>query len=97
MRTASPNRRRTINKKLPRYVYPNGSGFRALIRSDYQILYLGTFATPDEASRVAERTAKKLRGAAYTPMQPRAPLGKAKVKVKRAPAKRRRSGGAAKG
>jgi len=91
MRKASrpPNRRRTINKKLPRYVYPNGNGFRALIRSDYKILYLGTFATADEASKVAERMAKKLRGAAYTPVsQPRAPITKRKVKVKRQTAKR---------
>jgi len=52
---------------LPRFVYPNGSGFRALIRSGYKILYLGTFDTPEKASAAAERMARQLRGKLYVP------------------------------
>jgi len=63
MRTAAQgaNRRRTINPELPRFVYPNGSGYRALIRSGDKILYLGTFTTPEKASEAAERMARELR------------------------------------
>jgi hypothetical protein len=66
MRTGArhPSRRRTINPDLPRFVYPNGNGFRALIRSGDKILYLGTFDTPQKASEAAERRAKELRGKA---------------------------------
>jgi len=66
MRTAArhSSRRRTINPDLPRFVYPNGSGFRALIRNGDKILYLGTFDTPEKASEAAERMAKELRGKA---------------------------------
>jgi hypothetical protein len=75
--TQQANRRRSSNPQLPRFVYPNGSGFRALIRSGYKILYLGTFDTPEKASVAAERMAKQLRGKLYVP-SPQAVTPKAK-------------------
>src|SRR5215468_9674171 len=93
MRTAAqqPNRRRTINPELPRFVYPNGSGFRALIRSGPKILYLGTFDTPEQASEAAERMARALRQKANPrPKRPRTSGAKGKAAPTRAAAKRRR-------
>jgi hypothetical protein len=94
MRTAArhSSRRRTINPDLPRFVYPNGNGFRALIRNGNKILYLGTFETPEKASEAAERMAKELRGKADARSK-RAPPAAAKIKARRrlAGAKSRRS------
>ena len=84
------NRRRTINPQLPRFVYPNGSGYRALIRSGYKILYLGTFETPQEASEAAERMARQLRGKLYAPSRQSAAIGAKKAAGKRKVAKKRR-------
>lgn len=91
MRTAArhPTRRRTINPDLPRFVYPNGNGFRALIRSGEKILYLGTFDTPEKASEAAERMAKELRGKADARSKRPRPVA-AKVKARRQAAKSRR-------
>jgi hypothetical protein len=91
MRTAArqPTRRRTINPDLPRFVYPNGNGFRALIRSGEKILYLGTFDTPEKASEAAERMAKELRGKADARSKRSRPIA-AKVKARRRSAKSRR-------
>ncbi|HEU0061843.1 MAG TPA: hypothetical protein VFR19_18310 [Hyphomicrobiaceae bacterium] len=82
MRTATrqPSRRRTINPELPRFVYPNGSGYRALIRSGTKILYLGTFDTPEKASEAAERMARALRHKA-NPRSKRPSPGGAKGKA----------------
>ena len=95
MRTAArhSSRRRTINPDLPRFVYPNGSGFRALIRNGQKILYLGTFDTPEKASEAAERMAKELRGKADQRSKRSRPTA-AKVKVRPRPAagKSRRPG-----
>jgi hypothetical protein len=91
MRTTpqAANRRRKTNPGLPRFVYPNGSGYRALIRSGYKVLYLGTFDTPQAASAAAERMASQLRGKSYTPSKrPIAP--KRKAAGRRRAAKRRR-------
>jgi hypothetical protein len=87
MRTAArhPSRRRTINPSLPRFVYPNGSGFRALIRNGDKILYLGTFDTPEKASEAAERMAKELRGKADARSKRSRPNA-AKVKARPRPA-----------
>jgi hypothetical protein len=52
------NRRRTANPDLPRFVYPNGKKYRALVRRGYEILYLGTFDTPEQVSEFAQRLAK---------------------------------------
>jgi hypothetical protein len=83
--TQQANRRRSSNPQLPRFVYPNGSGFRALIRSGYKILYLGTFDTPEKASAAAERMARQLRGKLYVPspqtVTPRAKKAASKRKV----------------
>jgi hypothetical protein len=91
MRTAArqPTRRRTINPDLPRFVYPNGNGFRALIRSGEKILYLGTFDTPEKASEAAERMAKELRGKADQRSKRPRPIA-AKVKARRQAGKSRR-------
>ena len=85
------NRRRTINKQLPRFVYPNGNGFRALIRSGDKILYLGTFETPEKASDAAERMARELRRKA-SPRSKRsgASVAKGKAAPGRKMVKRRR-------
>ena len=87
MRTAArhSSRRRTINPDLPRFVYPNGSGFRALIRNGDKILYLGTFDTPEKASEAAERMAKELRGKADARSKRSRPNA-AKVKARPRPA-----------
>ena len=82
------NRRRTINPQLPRFVYPNGNGFRALIRSGDKILYLGTFETPEKASDAAERMARELRRKA-SPRSKR-PSAKGKAAPGRKMVKRRR-------
>ncbi len=87
------SRRRTINPELPRFVYPNGSGYRALIRSGDKILYLGTFDTPEKASEAAERMARELRREA-NPRSKRPSAGGAKDKAtsgRRAVKRRRRS------
>jgi hypothetical protein len=85
------NRRRSINPQLPRFVYPNGNGYRALIRSGYKVLYLGTFGTPEAASAAAERMARHLRGKLYAPAPPPAArVTKPKATSKRKAAKRRR-------
>jgi len=85
------NRRRTINPQLPRFVYPNGSGFRALIRSGDKILYLGTFETPEKASDAAERMARELRRkASPRPKRPSASVAKGKAAPGRKMVKRRR-------
>jgi len=83
MRTAAQqaNRRRTINPQLPRFVYPNGNGFRALIRSGDKILYLGTFETPEKASDAAERMARELRRKASARLSKRPGAGVAKGKA----------------
>jgi hypothetical protein len=94
MRTAArqPSRRRTINPDLPRFVYPNGSGFRALIRNGDKILYLGTFDTPEKASEAAERMAKELRGKADArSKRPRPIAAKVKTRRRRAASKPRRA------
>ena len=65
------NRRRTANPHLPRFVYPNGKRYRALVRHGSEIFYVGTFGTPEEASKFAERLAKRLRGKSYTPVAKR--------------------------
>jgi hypothetical protein len=65
------NRRRTANPHLPRFVYPNGKRYRALVRHGFEIFYVGTFGTPEEASKFAERLAKRLRGKSYTPVAAR--------------------------
>jgi hypothetical protein len=65
------NRRRTTNPDLPRFVYPNGKRYRALVRHGSEIFYVGTFGTPEEASKFAERLAKRLRGKSYTPVAKR--------------------------
>jgi len=67
------NRRRTANPHLPRFVYPNGERYRALVRHGSEIFYVGTFGTPEEASMFAERLAKRLRGKSHTPVLPRQP------------------------
>lgn len=69
--SSKQNRRRTTNPHLPRFVYPNGKRYRALVRHGSEIFYLGTFGTPEEASEFAERLAKRLRGKFYTPMAKR--------------------------
>jgi AP2 domain len=95
MRTAArhPTRRRTINPDLPRFVYPNGNGFRALIRSGDKILYLGTFDTPEKASEAAERMAKELRGKANArSKRPHAIAAKAKSRRQAAKSRRPRAG-----
>ena len=86
------SRRRTINPELPRFVYPNGSGYRALIRSGDKILYLGTFDTPEKASEAAERMARELRRKA-NPRSKRPNAGggaKGKATPERTAVKRRR-------
>ena len=93
MRTAAQqaNRRRTINPQLPRFVYPNGNGFRALIRSGDKILYLGTFETPEKASDAAERMARELRRkAGPRSKRPGAGVAKGKAAPGRKLVKRRR-------
>jgi hypothetical protein len=52
-------------------IYPNGKRYRALVRHGPEILYVGTFDTPEEASKFAERLAKQLRGKLYTPVAKR--------------------------
>jgi hypothetical protein len=86
------SRRRTINPELPRFVYPNGSGYRALIRSGDKILYLGTFDTPEKASEAAERMARELRRKANArSKRPNAGGGaKGKATPERTAVKRRR-------
>ncbi|HEU0157748.1 MAG TPA: AP2 domain-containing protein [Hyphomicrobiaceae bacterium] len=82
---------------MPRFVYPNGSGFRALIRNGDKILYLGTFDTPEKASEAAERMAKELRGKADArktdarPKRPRPIAAKVKARRRRVTSKRRRA------
>lgn len=85
------SRRRTINPELPRFVYPNGNGYRALIRSGDKILYLGTFDTPEKASEAAERMARELRRK-VNPSSKRPSAGGAKGKATpgRTAVKRRR-------
>lgn len=93
MRTAAQqaNRRRTINPELPRFVYPNGNGFRALIRSGDKILYLGTFDTPEKASDAAERMARELRRKpSPRSKRPGAAIAKGKAVPGRKMVKRRR-------
>jgi hypothetical protein len=87
MRTAArhSSRRRTINPDLPRFVYPNGNGFRALIRNGDKVLYLGTFDTPEKASEAAERMAKELRGKANARSKRSRPAA-GKIKTGRRPA-----------
>jgi AP2 domain len=88
------SRRRTINPDLPRFVYPNGNGYRALIRSGYKILYLGTFDTPEAASAAAERMARELRGKLYVRAKPTNATG---AKGKAAKKRGQRKAKAAKG
>jgi hypothetical protein len=93
MRTTpqTANRRRTTNPGLPRFVYPNGNGYRALIRSGYKVLYLGTFDTPEAASAAAERMARELRGKSYTPSKrPNATKRKATGRGRAAKSRRKR-------
>jgi hypothetical protein len=54
----------------------------ALVRHGSEIFYVGTFGTPEEASKFAERLAKRLRGKSYTP------VAKRKTASKRSAAKR---------
>ena|SRR5689334_1897646 len=85
------SRRRTINPDLPRFVYPNGNGYRALIRSGYKVLYLGTYDTPEAASAAAERMARELRGKLATPAK-RSPTTGAKAKAtKKSPQRKRKT------
>jgi hypothetical protein len=84
------SRRRTINPELPRFVYPNGNGYRALIRSGDKILYLGTFDTPEKASEAAERMARELRRANPRSKRPSAGGVKVKATSGRTAVKRRR-------
>src|SRR5262249_29952966 len=51
--------RRSVNFDLPRFVHPNRNGYRALLRFGHDIVYLGTYRTPEEASQVAEREARR--------------------------------------
>jgi len=92
-RTAAQHasRRRTINPQLPRFVYPNGNGYRALIRNGAKILYLGTFDTPAKASEAAERMARELRRKAKSRQKPPQHAGaKSKAVSGRTALKRRR-------
>jgi hypothetical protein len=91
MRTTpqTTNRRRTTNPGLPRFVYPNGNGYRALIRNGYKVLYLGTFDTPKAASAAAERMARELRGKSHSPAKRPNPT-KRKATGRSRAAKRRR-------
>jgi hypothetical protein len=85
------SRRRTINPQLPRFVYPNGNGYRALIRNGAKILYLGTFDTPAKASEAAERMARELRRKANVRQKkPNRAGAKAKAAPGRTALKRRR-------
>ncbi|HXE69696.1 MAG TPA: hypothetical protein VN523_10080 [Hyphomicrobiaceae bacterium] len=91
--TSAPpaSRRRTINPELPRFVYPNGNGYRALIRSGAKILYLGTFDSPEKASEAAERMARELRRKAKAGLKrPSAGGAKGKATPGRTAVKRRR-------
>ena len=86
------NRRRKTNPGLPRFVYPNGKGYRALIRSGDKVLYLGTFDTPRAASAAAEKMASQLRGKSSTPAKrPIAPKRKAAGRSRAAKRRRKRS------
>ena len=38
---------------LPKYVYPSGSGFIAVVRYNKKRKYLGMFDTPEEAHEIA--------------------------------------------
>jgi len=49
-------------RDLPRGVYPNGKKFRASIKDGEKELHLGSFGTPEEASRAFRRKANELRG-----------------------------------
>ncbi len=69
--SSKQNRRRTANPDLPRFVYPNLKRYRAMVRHGSEIFYVGTFGTPEEASKFAQRLAKRLRGKAYTPVAKR--------------------------
>ncbi|MFZ0851308.1 MAG: hypothetical protein WAO08_19130 [Hyphomicrobiaceae bacterium] len=90
--TLQANRRRKTNPGLPRFVYPNGKGYRALIRSGDKVLYLGTFDTPRAASAAAEKMASRLRGKSYTPAKrPIAPKRKAAGRSRAAKRRRKRS------
>jgi hypothetical protein len=85
------SRRRTINPQLPRFVYPNGNGYRALIRNGAKILYLGTFDTPAKASEAAERMARELRRKANARQKkPNRAGAKSKAAAGRTALKRRR-------
>ena len=48
--------------KLPRGVYPNGPNYMARVRRLGVSYYLGTYATPEEASAAAERARHELFG-----------------------------------
>jgi hypothetical protein len=52
------------------------------VRHGAEVFYVGTFGTPEEASKFAERLAKRLRGRSYTP------VAKRKTASKRSAAKR---------
>lgn len=56
------NRKKTQNKRLPKGVTPNASGFRARIGFNKKVIHIGTFPSPEEAADAYMQKAVELYG-----------------------------------